>query len=127
MFGALLTPSSIAIDASSIYVTELDSGSIRRIAKDASTEDAGASTANDGMLGRAGNKPHDIVADSGDGDYGLSVSPTYIQELQLAAAAAIVSRAGVVTITRLHMILCGLAVLTASGMWTMLINWLSGR
>lgn len=70
MFGALLTPSSIAIDESYIYVTELDSGSIRRIAKDASTEDAGAPSANDGVLGRAGNKPHDIVAD-GDSLYWL--------------------------------------------------------
>lgn len=68
-----------------------------------------------------------VVADSGDGDYGLSVSPTYLQELQLAAASAIVPRPGAVTISRLHMILFGLAVLTASGMWTMLINWLSGR
>jgi hypothetical protein len=68
-----------------------------------------------------------VVADSGDGEYGLAVSPTYIQELQARAAAAILPTAGMVTINRWQMVLFGIGVLLASGAWTMLINVLSGR
>lgn len=68
-----------------------------------------------------------VVADSGDGDYGLSVSPTYLQELQHMAATAILPRRDTVVLTRWQMILFAAGIVAASGAWTMLINALSGR
>jgi hypothetical protein len=62
LFGALLTPSSLAIDATYIYVTELDSGAIKRLSKTQAAGDAGAPAAAT-VLGNAGAKPHDIIVE----------------------------------------------------------------
>lgn len=68
-----------------------------------------------------------IVADSGDGDYGLYVSPAYVQELQATAASAILPRPGAVLLEQWHIIIMTLGLLVASGALTLVINALAGR
>lgn len=68
-----------------------------------------------------------VVADSGDGDYGLQISPPYILDLQKQASAAILPRPGTVVISQVQMVLVGLGILAASGLWTAFLNMLSGR
>lgn len=68
-----------------------------------------------------------VVADSGDGDYGLYVSPAYLQELQAIAATAILPRPGAMVVEQWHMIAMAAGLLAASGALTLLINALAGR
>jgi len=68
-----------------------------------------------------------VVADNGDGDYGLQISPPYVQELQRQSEVAILPRPGTVVISRVQMVLVGLGILAASGLWTAFLNMLSGR
>lgn len=73
MFGALLTPSAIALDDRFIYVAEAHSGAIKRITKPARVDanDAGASSdAGDagGDAGDAGPEPHGNDEPSTDGE-----------------------------------------------------------
>jgi len=68
-----------------------------------------------------------VVADNGDGDYGLQISPPYVIELQQRAEAAILPRPGTMIISRVQMVLVGVGILAASGLWTVILNALSGR
>lgn len=64
-FGALVTPSSVAVDETSVYVSERDSGVIKRFDKTTLGYDA-PSAATGTVLGQGGPQPHDLIVDASD-------------------------------------------------------------
>jgi hypothetical protein len=63
-FGALVTPSSVVVDETSVYVAERDSGIIKRFDKTALAYDAGGTSGIPGtVLGQGGPQPSDLIAD----------------------------------------------------------------
>ena len=68
-----------------------------------------------------------VVADSGDGDYGLSVASDYIVELQRNAALAASIPHTALPLSRREALLWGLGLLGATGALTTAINWWAGR
>lgn len=68
-----------------------------------------------------------VIADAGDGDYALHVSPTYVQELQRAAALVVAQPHDTLVISRQLAVTFALGVLGASAVLSLLINMLAGR
>lgn len=67
-----------------------------------------------------------VMADSGDGDYGLSVDPNYLQELQQAAAKFFGQPQASIIISRKLAITMVLVLLIASTVLATVINVLAG-
>ena len=68
-----------------------------------------------------------IMADSGDGDYALHVSPDWLRELQRNAALAASIPHTALPLSRHEALLWGLGLLGATGLLTTAINWWAGR
>ena len=68
-----------------------------------------------------------VMADSGEGDYGISVSPTYIQELQQAAATLLKQPQGTLIVSRRLALTLMLVLLLANILLSTLINLLAGN
>ena len=67
-----------------------------------------------------------LLADSGDGEYALHISPTWVQEVQRAAAASAAMPHGALGITREEIIRWGLFFLLASIVISTLLARLAG-
>lgn len=68
-----------------------------------------------------------MIADSGDGDYALHISPAYVAELQAAAALIVARSHDTLVISRQLAITFALGVMGASLGLSLLINMLAGR
>ena len=68
-----------------------------------------------------------IMADSGDGDYALHVSPVYIQELQATAALAGTRPHDALVVSPRLAVLFAAGTLGASAILSLIINLLAGR
>jgi hypothetical protein len=67
-----------------------------------------------------------VVADSGDGDYGLSVDPDFLVDVQKAAAAATITPHGALPITKQDLYRWGLFFLLASIVLSTILARLAG-
>lgn len=67
------------------------------------------------------------LADSGDGEYALHVSPDWLRELQRSAALAASIPHTALPLSRREALLWGLGLLGATGALTTAINWWAGR
>ena len=67
------------------------------------------------------------LADGGDGEYALHVSPDWLRELQRNAALAASIPHTALPLSRHEALLWGLGLLGATGLLTTAINWWAGR
>ena len=68
-----------------------------------------------------------LLADSGDGEYALHISPTWVQELQRGAAVAAAIPHNALPLTRREAFMWAGALLAASTALATLVNLLAGR
>lgn len=68
-----------------------------------------------------------LLADSGDGEYALHISPTWVQELQRSAALSASMPHNALPLTRREAIMWAGALLMASTALATLVNLLAGR
>lgn len=67
-----------------------------------------------------------VIADSGDGDYTLTISPSWVQELQKAAALAVAAPHHAMALSRNEAIRWALFLLTAAVVLSTLLSRLGG-
>ena len=68
-----------------------------------------------------------LLADSGDGEYALHISPTWVQDLQRSAAVAAAIPHNALPLSRREAVMWGAALLAASTALATLVNLLAGR